>query len=58
MSEQNWIIAFKDVKFPTTASESEQGAWNLLLKELPDLKKFSQRDLKSFGYSAKKAKKK
>lgn len=57
MSEAPWFISFKEKKLPATAAASEQGAWNLLHRTMPDLRKFSQRDLKSFGYAAKKERK-
>lgn len=57
MSEASWHITHKGEKVLHTTALSEQGAWNALTKALPNLKKFSQRDLKSFGYTAKREKK-
>lgn len=53
-----WVIRFKDSSITDTASESEQGSWNLLHKAVPATIRKSIRELQDLGYAARKTKKK
>lgn len=54
-----WIIKHKEAILANTASETEQGAWNKLIKTYPTLVKYSRKELELFfGYTCKKTKEK